>query len=59
VANDSTQCGGAGQRRKAVMQLGQRKETTQGNGLNGPVRPNGSAWPLGWRRVSCQNQGFE
>jgi hypothetical protein len=47
VANGSTRCGGAGQRRKAVTWLGQRKETTQGDGPNGLVRPNGPAWQLG------------
>jgi hypothetical protein len=59
VANGSAWCGGAGQRHKAVTRLGQRKETTQGDGPNGSVRPNGPAWKLGWRRVLGQNQGFD
>jgi hypothetical protein len=59
VANDSARCGGASQRRKATMRLGQRKETTQGDGPNGAVQSIGPAWQLGWRRVSGQNQGFE
>jgi hypothetical protein len=59
VANGSARCGGAGQWCKAATRLNQRKETTQGDGPNGPVQPNGPAWQLGWRRVSGQNQGFE
>jgi hypothetical protein len=42
-----------------AARLGQRKEMTQGDGPNGPVRLNGPVWQLGWRRVSGQNQGFE
>jgi hypothetical protein len=34
-------------------------EDDRGDGPNGPVRPNGPAWQLGWRRVSGQIQGFE
>jgi hypothetical protein len=47
VANDSARCGSASQRHKAAMWLIQRKETTQGDGPNGPVQPNGPAWQLG------------
>jgi hypothetical protein len=41
VANGGARCGDAGQRCKAATWLGQRKETTQGDGPNGPVRPYG------------------
>jgi hypothetical protein len=58
VANGSARRGGA-PGEAAATRLGQRKVTTQGDGMNGSVQPNGPAWQLGWRRVSGQNQGFE